>query len=51
MRGEEAIMVMLRFGDEAIGCILGLFTEMGIQGRTGLMEKVGVRLRALIWVH
>lgn len=33
------------FGTQATGCILWLFTEMGIQGGAGLLEKVGMRLR------
>lgn len=47
----EALMVMLRFRAQAVGCITGFFTEMGIQGGAGLTEKVGMRLRVLIWVQ
>lgn len=31
--------------------ILGLFTEMEVQGEAGLMKKLGVRLRVLTWVY
>lgn len=48
---KRVIMVVLRFEAQATGCIMGLFTEMGIQEGAGLMKKIGVRLRVLTWVY
>lgn len=51
IREKQQSNVMSRSGAQAVGYIMGLFTEMGIMGRGRSDGESRSEIRVLIWIH